>query len=431
MAKYQNKLPYCISFKNMLKLFYNRYSYAIALFCIGAMFTGLLVSRAVLSMALILFVINGAAAGKEKVKTIFNDRLYISMLLLFIVPLVTGLWSSDMKSWWHATEVKLPLVLLPVGFAALPAIKKEHYDRLSRLFVLLMLGGTFWSMWQYISNSDTIADSYLRAKVIPTPFDRNHIYFSFTLAVAVLVLYKLFSQTMDRKWKIIYTVTFIWFVVYLHILAAKTGLLFLYITLAVLIIKTILQNIKSKKGRNKITALAVLVLLIAAPFAAYKFSPTFKNRIDYIRYDYSYYSKGNYIEGLSDGNRVLSVKAGLSVFADNIFTGVGFGDVKQKTNEWYNVHHPQMKEYERMLPSSEWLLYACAGGILAAGMFITALVLLFFYKLMMMDTVWWIFITICSLFFLYEVSLEGQFGVFVFVFFLWWWRQSMFTSQRN
>jgi O-antigen ligase len=415
----------------MLKLFYNRYSYAIALFCIGAMFTGLLVSRAVLSMALILFVLNGAVSGKEKLKAIFNDRLYFSMLLLFIVPLVTGLWSSNTKMWWQATEVKLPLVLLPVGFAVLSTIKKEHYDRLGRLFILLMLCGTFWSMAQYISNSDTIAESYLRAKVIPTPFDRNHIYFSFTLAVAVLVLYKLFFQTTDRSWKTIYACIFIWFVVYLHILAAKTGLLFLYLILAVLLIKTILQNIVKKHRGNKITALAVLILLIASPFAAYKFSPTFKNRIDYIRYDFSYYSQGKYIEGLSDGNRVLSVKAGLSVFADNIFTGVGFGDVKQKTNEWYDAHHPQVKEYERMLPSSEWLLYACAGGILAAIIFITALLLLFFYKPLTRDISWWIFITICSLFFLYEVSLEGQFGVFVIVFFLWWWRQSLFITAKE
>jgi O-antigen ligase len=410
----------------MLKLFYNRYSYAIALFCIGAMFTGLLISRAVLSMALILFVVNGIVAGKEKIKTIFNDRLYISMLLLFSVPLVTGLWSTDIKSWWRATEVKLPLVLLPIGFAALSGIKKEHYEWLSRLFILLMLCGTFWSMAQYISNSDTIDESYLRAKVIPTPFDRNHIYFSFTLTVAVLVLYKLFSQAAKRSWKILYIIIIAWFAVYLHILAAKTGLLFFYLTAAVIIIKIIFQNILYKQGSHKIPALVILFLLIAAPFAAYKFSPTFKNRIDYIRYDYSYYSQGNYIEGLSDGNRVLSVKAGLSVFTNNIFTGAGFGDVKQQTNEWYDANHPQMKEYERMLPSSEWLLYACAGGILAAIIFITALLLLFFYKSMIHDISWWIFITICSLFFLYEVSLEGQFGVFVFVFFLWWWRQSLY-----
>jgi O-antigen ligase len=415
----------------MLKLFYNRYSYAIALFCIAAMFTGLLISRAVLSMALILFVINGVAAGKEKLKTIFNDRLYISMLLLFIVPLVTGLWSSDIESWWQATEVKLPLVLLPIGFAALPAIKKEHYDRLSGIFILLMLSGTAWSMWQYISNSDLIEEAYLRAKVIPTPFDRNHIYFSFTLAVAVLVLYKLFLQTTDRRWKIIYIIISVWFAIYLHILAAKTGLLFFYLTAAVIIIKIIFQNILHKQASNKIPALVILLLLITSPFAAYKFSPTFKNRIDYIRYDYSFYSQGKYIEGLSDGNRVLSVKAGLSVFTNNIFTGVGFGDLKQKTNEWFNAHYPQMKEYERMLPSSEWLLYAGAGGIAAAIIFFAALLLLFFYKPLTRDISWWIFITICSLFFLYEVSLEGQFGVFVFVFFLWWWRQSLLITEKE
>jgi O-antigen ligase len=415
----------------MLKLFYNRYSYAIALFCIGAMFTGLLISRAVLSIALILFVINGALSGKEKLKTIFNDRLFISMLLLFSVPLITGLWSSNTKMWWQATEVKLPLVLLPIGFAALSTIKKEHYVWLSRIFVLLMLCGTAWSMWQYMSNSELIEEAYLRAKVIPTPFDRNHIYFSFTLAVAVLVLYKLFLQATNRSRKIIYIIIAAWFAVYLHILAAKTGLLFLYLTAAVIIIKIIFQNILHKQGSNKIPVLIILFLLIALPFAAYKFSPTFKNRIDYIRYDYSYYSQGKYIEGLSDGNRVLSLQAGLSVFTNNIFTGVGFGDLKQETHEWYDTHYPQMKEYERMLPSSEWLLYACAGGIAAAIIFISALLFLFFYKPLTRDISWWIFITICSLFFLYEVSLEGQFGVFVFVFFLWWWRQSLFIIPKE
>jgi O-antigen ligase len=415
----------------MLKLFYNRYSYVVALFCVGAMFTGLMVSRAVLSMSLILFVLNGLAAGKEKLKTIFNDRLFISMLLLFSVPLITGLWSNNTKMWWQATEVKLPLVLLPIGFAALSTINKEHYEWLSRIFVLLMLCGTAWSMWQYISNSELIEEAYLQAKVIPTPFDRNHIYFSFTLAVAVLVLYKLFLQATNRSRKIIYIIIAAWFAVYLHILAAKTGLLFFYLTAAVIIIKIIFRNILHKQGSNKIPVLIILFLLIASPFAAYKFSPTFKNRIDYIRYDYSYYSQGKYIEGLSDGNRVLSVKAGLSVFTNNIFTGIGFGDLKQKTNEWYDTHYPQMKEYERMLPGSEWLLYACAGGIAAAIIFITALLFLFFYKPLTHDISWWIFITICSLFFLYEVSLEGQFGVFVFVFFLWWWRQSLFVPVKE
>jgi O-antigen ligase len=395
------------------------------------MFTGLMVSRAVLSMSLILFVLNGLAAGKEKLKTIFNDRLFISMLLLFSVPLITGLWSSNTKMWWQATEVKLPLVLLPIGFAALSTINKEHYEWLSRIFVLLMLCGTAWSMWQYISNSELIEEAYLQAKVIPTPFDRNHIYFSFTLAVAVLVLYKLFLRTTNRSWKIIYILSTAWFAVYLHILAAKTGLLFFYLTAAVIIIKIIFRNILHKQGSNKIPVLIILFLLIASPFTAYKLSPTFKNRIDYIRYDYSYYSQGKYIEGLSDGNRVLSVKAGLSVFTNNIFTGIGFGDLKQKTNEWYGTHYPQMKEYERMLPGSEWLLYACAGGIAAAIIFITALLFLFFYKPLTHDISWWIFITICSLFFLYEVSLEGQFGVFVFVFFLWWWRQSLFVPVKE
>jgi O-antigen ligase len=422
---------YCISFKNMLKLSYNRYSYAIALFCIGAMFTGLLISRAVLSIALILFIINGTLSGKKKLKNIFNDRLHFSMVLLFIVPLVTGLWSSNTKMWWQATEVKLPFVLLPIGFAALTTIKKAHYEWLGRLFILLMLCGTAWSMWQYISNSDLIEEAYLQAKVIPTPFDRNHIYFSFTLAVTILVLYKLFLQTTNRRWKIIYILITAWFTVYLHILAAKTGLLFFYLTAAVIIIKIIFQNILYKRGNNKIPALFILFLLIASPFAAYKFSPTFKNRIDYMRYDYSYYSQGKYIEGLSDGNRVLSVKAGLSIFTNNIFTGVGFGGIKQRTDEWYDIHYPQMKEYERMLPSSEWLLYACAGGIVAAIIFITALLLLFFYKPLTRDISWWIFITICSLFFLYEVSLEGQFGVFVFVFFLWWWRQGLFITEKE
>lgn len=402
--------------KNIAKNSEDGYRYWLAIITIIGMMAGLFISRALLSVSMLFFVANGII--NPHIGTFFKEgiknKLSVGFAILFFVPLISVLWSDDKQEWLSRTSVKLPLLLLPFGFYVIRKIRETHFRYLSVLFILFMLAGSVWSVMKYIESPGFYHNQYLMAKVIPTPFDANYIYFSFTVVVTVLLLIKLFTATGNNLLRWAYGITSLWFIIYLHILSAKTGLLCLYISL-------LLIGILLLKKKNKGKAIIIVLLALSFPFIAYRFAPTFKNRVAYIVYDYNHYSRGNYIEGLSDGSRYRSILAGQNIFAGNKFIGVGFGDIMEAANNWYYERHPQIKNYERMLPSSEWLLYACGAGIAGAILFLLAVLLPFFYKPMGYDITWWALQTIAVIFLLYEVSLEGQFGVFIYAFFSCWW----------
>jgi len=56
------------------------------------------------------------------------------------------------------------------------------------LFIVLIAVGCCWSIGQYVADYQTITEGYLRAKVIPTPFDNNHLWFSYAVVIAILLL---------------------------------------------------------------------------------------------------------------------------------------------------------------------------------------------------------------------------------------------------
>lgn len=398
--------------------------YWLGLITIAGMMVGLFVSRSLLSISMFIFIANGIINPSIKafLKTWAKDKLAIAQFILFLVPLVTLLWSSDKEEWFSHAFIKFPLAFLFFGFYAIIPLKEKHFKWLSHFFIVLMFGGTLWSLIIYLQNPAKYHELYRQAKVIPTLFDSNHIYFSFTVVIALLLITKLFISCHTKLRKVIYVVTAIWLIAYLHILSAKTGLLCLYFSLLVLGLYFLI------KIKQKLVALFLLFIVASLPLMAYKLLPTFKNRIGYILYDFSHYSRGNYIEGLSDGSRYRSLLAGRDIFLDNPLTGKGFGDIKKETNRWYNVFHPQIKDYERMLPSSELLLYACGAGIIGAILFLIAMLLPWKLKPLKNDISWKILLSILLLFFLYEVSLEGQFGVFIYGFFTWWW--FLFTQKK-
>jgi O-antigen ligase len=391
--------------------------YWLAIAAVAGMMAGLFISRALLSVSMMVFIANGLL--NPGIKNFFNswikNKIAIVHLLIFLIPFISYLWSDDKQEWLNRTAVKLPLVFLPFGFFVLKGISEKHFKWLTHFFILLMIGGTIWSLGIYFKDAETYHALYLRAKVLPTPFDTNHIYFSFTVVVTLLLAVKLFIGRSQKDWRIIYAIVILWFIIYLHILSAKTGLLCLYFSLLVLGVYFLV------KAKNKLLVAGLLLLIACLPFIAYKLSPTFKNRVGYVLYDYENYSRGNYIEGLSDGSRYRSLLAGKDIFFSYPLTGTGFGDVMKETNLWYDEFHPQIKDYERMLPSSELLLYACGAGIGGTILFLLILFIPFTYKSMQKDITWWVLLSIMLLFLLYEVSLEGQFGVFIYGFFTWWW----------
>jgi hypothetical protein len=84
--------------------------------------------------------------------------------------------------------------------------------------------------------------------------------------------------------------------------------------------------------------------------------------------------------------------------------------------EGYATSHPYLKDYEKLLPSNEFLLHAAAAGWPAAAVFTAIMFVPFLLKDLRGHAGWLCLHAIALAGFLYEIGLETQFGIFVYAF---------------
>ena len=82
--------------------------------------TGFLLSRSLLSSALILLIANGflLVPFQQQWQAFKKEPFLWGLSLFFLITFFSGLWSSDTSEWWLRCQFKLPLLLLPFAFAS-------------------------------------------------------------------------------------------------------------------------------------------------------------------------------------------------------------------------------------------------------------------------------------------------------------------------
>jgi len=211
------------------------------------------------------------------------------------------------------------------------------------------------------------------------------------------------------------------FFVYLHVLSARTGLALTYLFLA----SYVIYYISGFRGQTILIAIAIALIALASWLVL----PTLQNRIRYNLYDLSHIQHHTYRSGTSDGNRLISLKAGCSIIGMHPF-GVGAGDVRAAANAWYSEHVPTMQDSDKIYPSSEWIVYGMMAGW--PGIVLFTLIILYpvFLKEMASRFFWVSLCLLAGLSFVIETSLEIQYGVFIYSFvLLWWWKWLTFEKQ--
>ena len=380
-------------------------------------------SRILLSVSMIVFVVFSFFQQPiyKQVSAFFHSPLLWSMSLLFFLPLLSGFWSSNQKEWMEIIKIKAPLILMPFAFAGSFNLTKKQWQALAFLFIGFTTVATFWSMGHYLLDITGVNENYLRSQLLITPLENDHVRFSWMVAVSILVSAWLWIERKreHKKNNWLLLILLAWQIIFLHILAARTGLLSFYLMLLIAAIWQIIKKWKSGKG------LILLFAVLALPLIAYFTVPTFQNRVKYFLYDLPYFSKGNYSPAMNDAVRIISIKAGWNVLKENPFSGVGFGDVLMETKKWYAANYPEMKEADKILPSSEWLIYGDGAGWLGIIVFGIVMAIPFFILVKKDKWFWIVLNTSVVVSFFFDIGLEVQFGVFLYTFLvLWWWKQA-------
>ncbi len=378
------------------------------------LFTGLLLSRALVSFASVLMVVPFLFHYRQ-VRVDEKKLLAIFLLLLPVVLSVS--WSDNKQLWWNSVSVKLPLVTMLLGISAV-SLSVKQWTQLVWLYCIAVVAGCGWSMLQYASETTAINAAYLKAKTLPTPTDNDHIRFSWMVVVAIVFGWQSMLREKKTGLKILLMALLSFLVIYLHILAAKTGLVCFYTGCLVYLLHVMLIQKKWKTG------VGLLVVAVTIGFTCYQTIPTLRNRMQYVIYDFSNYSQGNLLPGYTDASRVLSIKAGYAITKENSLYGVGFGDMLGKVNQWHQANHPGSLAYERFLPANEWLVYGTGSGLPGLLCF-TAGFCLLLYSTTSKNALS-IALTVLSVIpFLIDDTLEGQYGVVLLAFIAFFGQQKL------
>ncbi|MDP4264739.1 MAG: hypothetical protein Q8941_19585 [Bacteroidota bacterium] len=380
------------------------------------MLISLFISRAFLSVSLFLFLAV-TIIGRDifsQFARFFRSPLLVGMSFLFFIPLISGLWSSNVQAWISVSRIKLPFLLLPLAFAGNWQLQEKQWKIIANIFLLLVTMGCCWSLWQYFQNMEVINRDYLRAQTLPAPLGNDHVRFSWLVSIAVACGILLICTTRNKVTKSLIALSLLLWVVYLHILSARTGLVLTYFFFLCFALYLARQR--------KRFFFIILAALVVIPLASWWLFPSLQNRVKYIVYDFSFLKSNKDLPGTSDANRLISLKAGWYILRENPL-GAGAGDIRDEMNKWYAVHVPGIGEADKLFPSSEWVVYGDIAGWPGIFLFTVIMIVPLFVK-RIRHRFFWIMLGVMGVgSSLVETTLEIQFGIFIYCFtILWWWK---------
>lgn len=326
----------------------------------------------------------------------------------FLLILFSGLWSENQTYLAGRLQVILPFLVLPFAFHTMSNWKEEWFNVVIIIFLLLNLGAILWSVNQYLRHKEMYDAGYGYSHSIPTLFQNDHIRFSMTVVMSLMFSIELLSRFRIYWIRFLLLLLVLVDILFLHLLAAKTGLLALYFTLFLLLIRMIFVH------KKKILGVILLLCSLTLPCILFFVMPSFKNKLGYVRYSIEQILNSNKQANVSDEGRIISYQYALKSIRLSPWIGVGMGDVYDEMEVQY--HQDFAKDVKVILPHNQFLMTGMAVGIGGIAYLICMLMVLFKAGRTKGFLYHWLMII---LFFsmLVEPLFETQYGTCIFLFF--------------
>ncbi len=381
----------------------------IALICILGILVGFIVSRAALSISMFLLGVN--ALRDVPPRRWLQQKWWLLGVAWVVIYAITWFWTEDKGNWDMRLQVKLPFLLLPLAFAFMPAFSERQLRILTVAGAFILLFSACYSVSFLISDPDYYIAQYKFSHVLPTLPKRDHIRTSMSVTLFIIWCIYVWPQ-LQRSLRMVVGTCVILLVVYIHILAAKSGLVSLYIFFAgwsfyMLFVK------------KKLVGLIIILAVPTCVFLAMTYIPTFKERKDYIYYSILMLKSGDKSGNYGDVSRLLSYKIAVDLIKEHPMVGVGTGDMYNEMNKQYELLYPNIPPEGRLLPHNQFLIVALGCGIPA--MFVFIIWVFMPLRLMGRNRQSFFFFMVWLILFIQlmiEPVLEVQLGVFLYLFFL-------------
>ena len=105
--------------------------------CLG-LFIGMVCSKFLMSISMILFVVSGicSPAIKKDFQKFRNNPAYWAPVGIFMLFLLSALCSTNLEEGIIRIRIALPLLVLPISFAMMPDFSKQQYQQLEKILMI-------------------------------------------------------------------------------------------------------------------------------------------------------------------------------------------------------------------------------------------------------------------------------------------------------
>ncbi len=374
---------------------------------------GLLFSEAAMSIGMIGLAAN-AVFNKNigrNFRTFLQNRVLTGFTAIFSIVLVSGLWSDNLDWLANRLQMKLPFLLLPFAIVAVPRFDKSVFFPILASFFWVVAAICTYSIGLYVLNYEAVTEAYKQGHVLFTPV--MHIRFSLIVAICVAIGWYLHQEKYYIRFpveRIMMLIITILLIVYLHVLAVRTGLVSLYGAMGFFILHYIL------KTRRYALGIGMAVLMLGGAVLAMRFVPTLWNKIGYMRWSLEQITKGERLADLSDSYRLATIEAGIQLGNQQPMFGIGWGDIKDETAVYLQSKYPELLDII-YTPQSEYVLFYAASGLFGLLIFSWATLLPLFYDKSWQNLLIGAFHVIMILSFVVEQTLETQLGTSIYIIF--------------
>lgn len=391
----------------------------ISCMCCVLMIAGLLFARALLSIGMIAFFLN--ALHPQKVKTTWQQfkqsRFAILSVVFFLAHFISGLWSEDKANWFSTIQIKLPFIFLPFAMLDLQIKKTGFLKIIIASLLVCLLSGMLYGFSFIITHTS----EFRAGRHLPSPLEGDYIRFTITIVLTLLLTIHLYTYRLQYALsKAQLRLILLWSIIailYIHIQAAKSGLVSFYILIGMFI----LHNLIRKKRGLLIICGMVVAVVVAGIFLSRL--PSVQKQINDLAYEKKVWETNDtkaFNNSYSIVPRLISYEVAGGIVKKHPIIGVGAGDINSEINRSYEVNYPSVRVLGRILPHNQFLCTALATGIPAG------LLLLYFVCIPVIRkkdrNIFVLTNTVIMLFgMLIEPMLEVQFGIFVYLFFTLLW----------
>lgn len=399
------------------------WDWCMVVWCCG-MFVGMVFSRALLSFCMFALFATSLYGPflKENFKRWSGHPFSWCSLAFWVSYLVSGMWSEDKSTWLASVINKVPFAIMPFAVLAVPF----HITRYRRAFIgfvyALLASIVVYSLIRYGFNRQFYLEGYHMSVSLPTTKYNDHIRFSLSLVMAIVMgaylIVERDARPMKKIWKSVLVVCSMLFLVYLHMLAAKTGIVCFYLL-------AIVYSVVRLARYNKVLAFVFAMLWAGLPFLAYRLVPTFRTKVDYVGYEiHSVRHSGHFDYTLSDAGRMITYYIGYDYIKKHPLLGSGAGDLMREMRKGYEGHYPDVPTEQQYGPTNQFMYTAMAIGIPLSLALLAMVSSSFFLK--SPHRIYLVMTSLAmSLSLMVEAMLELQFGVFVYLFFILFWMSAL------